>query len=100
MHWLGNNALTLAAFDPFSKQPELKHAAIRVERIRGRSPNSSPALCACLNVGEDAVRAAVAAGASLPQLQAELKCGTQCGTCVPELRLAVTAGTLPASPGP
>src|SRR5258708_33347490 len=38
MHWggrfmsgPGTNALTLGAVDPFSKQPELKHAAVRVE---------------------------------------------------------------------
>jgi assimilatory nitrate reductase catalytic subunit len=28
----GINALTISAFDPISKQPELKHAAVRVER--------------------------------------------------------------------
>ena len=40
MHWgsrfmagLGINALTLPTFDPYSKQPELKHAAVRVEKI-------------------------------------------------------------------
>ncbi len=40
MHWgsqfmngLGCNALTTPVFDPVSKQPELKHAAIRVERL-------------------------------------------------------------------
>jgi len=40
MHWgsqfmsgLGANALTIAAFDPQSKQPELKHAAVQVEKL-------------------------------------------------------------------
>ena len=40
MHWgaqfmsgLGVNALTTGAFDPFSKQPELKHAAIQVSKL-------------------------------------------------------------------
>jgi assimilatory nitrate reductase catalytic subunit len=40
MHWSGQtlagpgvNALTLAACDPYSKQPELKHAAINVEKL-------------------------------------------------------------------
>ncbi|MBU1645490.1 MAG: molybdopterin-dependent oxidoreductase, partial [Gammaproteobacteria bacterium] len=40
MHWgrrfinsAGANALTIAALDPYSKQPELKHAAIQVEKI-------------------------------------------------------------------
>ena len=39
MHWGGNslnsaeaNALTLRDFDPYSKQPELKHAAVQVEK--------------------------------------------------------------------
>jgi assimilatory nitrate reductase catalytic subunit len=42
MHWgarflagadsLGINTLTIAAFDPVSKQPELKHAAVRIEK--------------------------------------------------------------------
>ncbi len=40
MHWgshlmagLGINALTLPTFDPYSKQPELKNAAVQVEKI-------------------------------------------------------------------
>lgn len=40
MHWgsqhmsgAGVNALTLPAYDPVSKQPELKHAAIKIEKI-------------------------------------------------------------------
>lgn len=40
MHWgsqhmngAGINALTMPAFDPVSKQPELKHAAIKVEKL-------------------------------------------------------------------
>jgi assimilatory nitrate reductase catalytic subunit len=40
MHWgsqymngLGSNSLTIPAVDPVSKQPELKHAAVRVEKL-------------------------------------------------------------------
>jgi assimilatory nitrate reductase catalytic subunit len=33
MHGGGSNALTLSSFDPASKQPELKHAAVQVERV-------------------------------------------------------------------
>ncbi len=39
MHWGGNamsgsgaNALTIKTFDPFSKQPELKHSAVQIEK--------------------------------------------------------------------
>jgi assimilatory nitrate reductase catalytic subunit len=166
MHWGsrfmrgdGTNALTLPAFDPHSKQPELKHAAVRVEpfatRWRGTfiaaatpdlqraavtwlprfdyaalslvegseillrldlatstdpdtkvlaaleelfgSPadtsasGADPAVCACFKVPESTIRSAVAAGASLAKLQKELKCGTNCGSCVPELLRLVTA---------
>jgi assimilatory nitrate reductase catalytic subunit len=156
MHWgsrftsgAGANALTLSAFDPFSKQPELKHAAVRVGRVEmawrksfaclatpdaqraasallarfdyaalslsgdllcvelatvvppeartlaaledifGAAGVDAPqgrAVCACFGVSEDAIRAAAQAGATLARLQAELKCGTNCGSCMPELR--------------
>jgi len=166
MHWGshfmggdGTNALTLPAFDPHSKQPELKHAAVRVEPfdarwrgtftaaatpdvpraaatwlprfdyaalslvegpeillrldlatstdpdpkvlaaledLFGSPPETSTsasdrAVCACFKVPESTIRSAVAAGASLAKLQKELKCGTNCGSCVPELRRLVAA---------
>jgi assimilatory nitrate reductase catalytic subunit len=166
MHWggrftggVGTNALTLPAIDPYSKQPELKHAAIRMEPFaaRWRGAFSAPAtaglqrdagalmarfdyatltlvegteillrlelatagdpdakvladletlfgqppvtgtaafeqsVCSCFKVGETQIRAAVAAGATLAGLQKDLKCGTNCGSCVPELRRLVAA---------
>jgi assimilatory nitrate reductase catalytic subunit len=33
MHGLGVNALTTSAYDPISKQPEFKHAAVQVEKL-------------------------------------------------------------------
>jgi assimilatory nitrate reductase catalytic subunit len=160
MHWgarfmsgVGTNALTLPAIDPHSMQPELKHAAVRIEpfaagwrgsfeapatperqrdaarwlsrfdyaalsliegaeirlrvelaasgepdaeallaleRLFGQPPGIvgvfERAVCACFKVGESQIRAAVAAGATLAGLQKSLKCGTNCGSCVPELR--------------
>ncbi|HEU4922790.1 MAG TPA: nitrite reductase small subunit NirD [Burkholderiales bacterium] len=166
MHWgarfmggLGTNALTLPAFDPHSKQPELKHSAVRIEpfvakwrgtftasatpekqraatawlprfdyaalslvegpevsvrlelasstgpdpsalsaleRLFGSAADANPtasdrAVCACFKVPESAIRSAVAAGATLAKLQKELKCGTSCGSCVPELRRLIAA---------
>ncbi len=166
MHWggrftggVGTNALTVPAIDPYSKQPELKHAAICMEpfvaRWRGAfAAPATPALqrtagawlkhfdyaalslaegaeillrlelasageppaeavaaleelfgqppvtgaaafersvCACFKVGEPEIRAAVAAGATLAGLQKNLKCGTNCGSCVPELRRLIAA---------
>lgn len=43
-------------------------------------------ICNCLNVAEPDILAAIAAGADLAALQASLKCGTECGSCVPELK--------------
>ena len=166
MHWggrftsgAGTNALTLSAIDPYSKQPELKHAAARIEpfAVRWRGRFSAPAthalqhaapawlarfdygalsrvdgpevllrmdlatggepdrgalaaleqlfgapadttahasdraVCACFKVAEPEIRAAAAAGATLARLQKDLKCGTNCGSCVPELRRLLAA---------
>jgi assimilatory nitrate reductase catalytic subunit len=156
MHW-GINALTLPTIDPHSKQPELKHAAVRIEPFIAKwraaftapatpslrrevsallprfdysalslvegpetllrlevasagkpdagavgaleellGPSADPAasghaVCACFNVAESQIRDAVAAGANLARLQKELKCGTNCGSCMPELRRLVDA---------
>jgi assimilatory nitrate reductase catalytic subunit len=166
MHWgarfmsgAGTNALTLAALDPYSKQPELKHAAVRIEAFGARwrgvftaqaspdlqraattwlsrfdyaalslvegpeillrlevacgsdpepavlaaleqlfgspadssSSTADRAVCACFRVRESSIRSAIAAGAGLAALQKNLKCGTNCGSCVPELRRLLAA---------
>ena len=160
MHWgsrfiagAGANALTIPALDPRSKQPELKHAAVRVERLtpawrrsfacpaaadarraaagllgrfdyaaltlsgdslcgefaalvppsaatlaalqdvfgtQGSEIAQTRAVCACFGVSEEAIREAVEAGATLASLQARLKCGTNCGSCLPELSRLTT----------
>lgn len=43
-------------------------------------------VCSCRQVGETQIHAAIARGASVPELKATLGCGTVCGSCVPELR--------------
>ncbi|HEX8978184.1 MAG TPA: molybdopterin-dependent oxidoreductase [Parasulfuritortus sp.] len=43
-------------------------------------------VCNCLNVAEAEIDAAIAEGADLAGLQARLKCGTECGSCLPELK--------------
>jgi assimilatory nitrate reductase catalytic subunit len=43
-------------------------------------------ICNCLDVSEDAIKREIAAGADLTALQEKLKCGTSCGSCVPEIR--------------
>lgn len=60
----------------------------------------SPQVCTCFNVSEDAIRGALPRcdgpdDQRLAQLQGQLKCGTNCGSCIPELRRLVKA--VPAS---
>jgi len=43
-------------------------------------------VCNCLNVAEPDIVASIAAGADLAALQETLRCGTECGSCVPELK--------------
>jgi assimilatory nitrate reductase catalytic subunit len=55
------------------------------QRARGK------VVCTCLNVAEPAIHESLAAGLSLVQVQEALKCGTSCGSCVPELRRMAAA---------
>ena len=48
-------------------------------------------VCNCLNVAESDIQAALVGGADLASLQNTLKCGTECGSCVPELKRMVAA---------
>ena len=48
-------------------------------------------VCNCLNVAESDIVAAIADGADLTALQDTLKCGTECGSCVPELKRLIAA---------
>jgi assimilatory nitrate reductase catalytic subunit len=48
-------------------------------------------VCNCLDVSEQEILHEVKNGLDLSAIQAKLKCGTQCGSCLPELkRLATT----------
>ncbi|MEO0402604.1 MAG: (2Fe-2S)-binding protein, partial [Pseudomonadota bacterium] len=60
-------------------------------RARGAAPDPGATVCACMSVGLNDIRRAVAAGAcTLDALGAATGAGTNCGACRPEL-----AGLLP-----
>ncbi|OIR17647.1 nitrate reductase [mine drainage metagenome] len=46
-------------------------------------------VCNCLDVAENDIIDSIKLGADLITLQSKLKCGTQCGSCVPELKRLV-----------
>ncbi|MDB5812854.1 MAG: nitrate reductase [Betaproteobacteria bacterium] len=48
--------------------------------------NRGAIVCNCFDVSASEIGALLAGGADLGQLQAKLKCGTECGSCVPELK--------------
>jgi nitrite reductase (NADH) large subunit len=92
MHWSGGagvNRVTHGALDPHSKQPELKHAAVRVERLAAAAKPGCAGdrtLCACREVSLAAVEGAIAAGArSAKSVGARTGAGVTCGTCTPEI---------------
>jgi assimilatory nitrate reductase catalytic subunit len=70
----------------------------------GKAPDGFKArgriVCNCIDVDEvsigTAIGAAMASGlhgeSLLPHLQQKLRCGTECGSCIPELRRMVAAG--------
>ena len=43
-------------------------------------------VCSCLDVSELAIKEGFLRGETLDQVQARLRCGTSCGSCVPELK--------------
>ena len=49
-------------------------------------PARGRVVCNCLDIAEAEILAAVNAGAALEELQTQLRCGTECGSCVPELK--------------
>jgi len=49
--------------------------------------DAGPTICSCFGVGRSPIAAAIREGCATPEaLGAKLKCGTNCGSCVPELR--------------
>jgi assimilatory nitrate reductase catalytic subunit len=59
--------------------------------LSGRSAegvaSAGPVVCACFGVGRDTICNAIAAGARSPaEIGAKLKAGTNCGSCIPELK--------------
>ncbi len=50
------------------------------------SLNRGPIVCVCKDVAASEIDAALRAGLDLPAVQKKLGCGTECGSCLPELR--------------
>lgn len=53
-------------------------------------------VCNCMNVSESRICAGIERGMQLDQLKQELGCGTQCGSCVPEIKRMISNAAVPA----
>lgn len=76
----------------FSQAPE--EAQTRLALLAGRTGGSKTPtgaiICSCFSVGEMSIVSAVQKGChTVQQLGSALKCGTQCGSCIPELKKVI-----------
>ncbi|MFS8035447.1 molybdopterin-dependent oxidoreductase [Xanthobacter sp. AM11] len=66
-------------------------------RRAGARQDGGPLVCACFGVARGAVMEAITAGALDAAMVGEkLKAGTNCGSCLPEVRRLIAAATVPA----
>ena len=77
--------------------------AAGAEALAGRPgagrPDPGPQVCACLNVGRNAILAAIGAGAgTVEAVGAACGAGTSCGSCRPELAAMIHHAAAPAMP--
>jgi assimilatory nitrate reductase catalytic subunit len=67
-----------------------RRALLSGRRAQGHA-SAGPVVCACFGVGRTAICDAIASGArSADDLGAQLKAGTNCGSCIPELKHLIT----------
>jgi len=63
----------------------------------GIQANPGKTLCNCKNVSHSAVCTGIRQGLDLQGLKQQLGCGTQCGSCVPEIKRLLAADLQPVS---
>ena len=62
----------------------------------GGNAGSDKTVCNCMDVSASRIQAGIEAGQDLAALQQNLGCGTQCGSCVPEIRRMLAKAAQPA----
>lgn len=69
----------------------------RIPAALGGASTGGRIICSCHGVKARQIEDELDHGADLPRLQSKLKCGTACGSCLPELRRLVATHTAKAS---
>ena len=72
-----------------------ERAALLAARPAAPGADVGPIVCACFGIGRKSIEAAIEQGAREPGIGRLLKAGTNCGSCLPELRHLI-ARTEPA----
>ncbi|MEH6492532.1 nitrate reductase [Halopseudomonas sp.] len=62
----------------------------------GASNQQDKTLCNCMDVSQSRICAGIERGLNLDGLKQELGCGTQCGSCVPEIKRLISSVAVPA----
>lgn len=84
------------AFNVPSPEPALRHALLGGKKGGDVLPPGR-IVCSCFSVGERAINEAIASGCRTPgELGKALKCGTNCGSCIPELKALLALVKTPA----
>lgn len=82
-------------------EDELDASLIRFGLAPSAKPPASIAprhiVCKCADVSDIQIRDELARGAGLEDLQGKLKCGTFCGSCLPEIKRLAVPANLPAA---
>ncbi|MDU3078767.1 MAG: (2Fe-2S)-binding protein, partial [Mixta calida] len=80
-----DDALIAAAFRQPPDTPEARFALLAGRAAQGEARGKT--ICSCFGVGERQIAAAVRQGAlTCAALGQRLQCGTNCGSCIPELK--------------
>ena len=96
-YWEDNTLPELAhtfveeAFHTAPAELAARHALLNGQRP-GEQVGQGRIICSCFSIGERAINEAIAEGCdSAAALGAKLRCGTNCGSCVPELKALISA---------
>jgi len=87
----------LASFASIQPSPQARHALL-AGRAAADTPAPGRTICSCFSVGENSIRTAIAGGCtSTSALGKALKCGTNCGSCLPELKALLSETAIKVS---
>ena len=84
-------ASTFVALFEAENVGEAQRRAVLSGKSTDGLPDPGPVICACFGVGLNVIRAAIESGVavSVDEIGATLRAGTNCGSCLPELKRIV-----------